>query len=408
MAIVGYYSMTTGQGLASQVDEITNNGDTAVNVTVPNAAQLASLDTLYVLNPSNASFGAEYMSNLGDISAAVNGGMNLIIFDRYVTNAQTILPGGGGITAVRDFASGSDVNVAAGAPSKFTNGPNGVINNSTFDGGNYSNHGYVQIGSLPPGATPLLTTSNPNHIVAFTYPFGAGNVFYSTIPLDFYTGTNNAAITPAEIFSLFGNTLEVMCFVRGTLIETAAGPRPVEALRVGDAVAVARGGTNRIRWISSTSLGAAALRRRPKLRPVRITAGALGDGLPRRDLLVSRQHRMLLTSAVSARLFGRREALVSAIRLTALPGVHVDDSLEEVAYFHMLFDRHEVIRAEGAASESLFTGPEALKSLPLAARRELEALFPALFSMGYRARSAAFIPSGRDQQRLVDQHFAAP
>ena len=42
MAVVGYYSMTTGSGLASQVDEITNNGDTAVNVTVPNAAQLGS------------------------------------------------------------------------------------------------------------------------------------------------------------------------------------------------------------------------------------------------------------------------------------------------------------------------------------------------------------------------------
>ncbi|WP_298857976.1 hypothetical protein [uncultured Sulfitobacter sp.] len=103
MATVGYYSMTNGQGIASQVNEITNNGDIAVNVTVPNTAQLASLDSLYVVNPSNGSFGAEYMANLPDIAAAVNGGMNLIIFDRYVTNAQTILPGGGGITSLRNF-----------------------------------------------------------------------------------------------------------------------------------------------------------------------------------------------------------------------------------------------------------------------------------------------------------------
>ncbi len=43
MATVGYYSMTDGQGTASQVDEITNNGDTAVNVTIPDAAQLDAL-----------------------------------------------------------------------------------------------------------------------------------------------------------------------------------------------------------------------------------------------------------------------------------------------------------------------------------------------------------------------------
>ena len=144
MATVGYYSMTAGQGQASQVDEITNNGDTAVNVTIPNATQLASLDSLYVVNPSNSGFGAEYMNNLGAIAAAVNSGMNLVIFDRAVTNAQTILPGTGStITAVRDFASGSDVNVAPGAPTSFTNGANGVIDDSTFDGVTYSNHGYV-------------------------------------------------------------------------------------------------------------------------------------------------------------------------------------------------------------------------------------------------------------------------
>ena len=102
MATVGYYSMTAGQCQASQVDEITNNGDTAVNVTIPNATQLASLDSLYVVNPSNSGFGAEYMNNLGAIAAAVNSGMNLVIFDRAVTNAQTILQGTGStITADR-------------------------------------------------------------------------------------------------------------------------------------------------------------------------------------------------------------------------------------------------------------------------------------------------------------------
>ena len=403
MATVGYYSMTNGQGIASQVDEITNNGDTAVNVTSPNAAQLASLDSLYVVNPSNGNFGAEYMSNLAAITAAVNGGMNLIIFDRYVTNAQTILPGGSSITAVR--APASDINVAAGAPAGFTNGPNGTINNSTFDNGNYSHHGYVTLGSLPAGATPLLTTANASQIVAFTYPVGAGNVFYSTIPLDYYTGASNPNITPAEVFTLFGNTQSILCFTRGALIETPRGKKQVEDLKVGDAICVSSGGTKRIKWISSTKLGKAALARQPQNRPVRITAGALGNGLPHRDLLVSRQHRMLIDSKVAERMFGTCKALVSAIKLTALPGIYVDEDVEEVEYFHILFGEHQIIWAEGTLSESLFTGPEVLKSVPPSARAELEELFPEICSADYQAISAALIPSGKAQKELVARHL---
>ncbi len=403
MANVGYYSMSSGQGLASQVDEITNNGDTAINVTVPDAAQLASLDSLYVVNPSNGSFGAEYLANLAAIDTAVNNGMNLIIFDRYVTNANTILPGNGSsITVLRDFSDSSNVNVAAGAPSSFTNGPNGVIDDSTFDGGNSSSHGYVELSSLPPGATALLTTGDPTHVVAFTYPVGSGNVFYSTMPIDYYTGTNHSAITGAEIFTLFGNTTEIMCFTRGTLIQTAQGLRPIEALRVGDAIDVASGGTQPVRWISSSKQR--RLSANPKHRPVRITAGALGNGLPLRDLLVSRQHRMLVRSRVAERMFGAPEALVSAIKLTALPGIYVDESVEEVEYFHILFDQHEIVTAEGAASESLFTGPEALKSVPADARDELLALFPELAERDYTATSAAHIPSGKLQKQLVARH----
>ena len=74
----------------------------------------------------------------------------------------------------------------AGAPAAFSAG----LTNASLDGGNLSSHGYVTLSSLPPGAVPLLTRANANQIVASTYPYGSGTVFYSTIPLDFYSNAN--------------------------------------------------------------------------------------------------------------------------------------------------------------------------------------------------------------------------
>lgn len=79
MATVSYSSITNVQGIASHVDESTNSGDIAVNVTTPNAAQLAALSALYVMNSSNGNFVAEYIAGPSNIAAAVNEGMNLII-----------------------------------------------------------------------------------------------------------------------------------------------------------------------------------------------------------------------------------------------------------------------------------------------------------------------------------------
>ncbi len=182
---IGYYDMVLGEGNQDQVGAITADGFTAVNITEPNAAQLADIDVLYVQNPLNAGYGGEYLSHLSEIAAAVAGGMTLIIHDRHVDSAESVLPGGSAFNIIRDFSDGSNVNVLD-PTTLLTHGPGGTITNTTLDGGNFSSHGFAFSGTLPQNAELLLSTGDASHIVAFSYAYGQGHVFYSSIPLDYY------------------------------------------------------------------------------------------------------------------------------------------------------------------------------------------------------------------------------
>ena len=104
-------------------------------------------------------------------------------------------------------------------------------------------------------------------------------------------------------------------------------------------------------------------------------------------------------------MFGMIEVLTPAIKLTALPGIYVDDSVDSVKYFHLLFDHHQMIFAENAPTESLFIGPEALESLGTAVRREIFGIFPELADLNHIADPARLIPRGRLQAQLVTRHL---
>ena len=133
----------------------------------------------------------------------------------------------------------------------------------------------------------------------------------------------------------------VPCFSRGTLIETNRGPVPVEILAIGDTVVTAAGQHRSIRWIGRRSYARRFLAANPGAQPVRFRAGSLGDGLPRRDLLVSADHAMFLDGV-----------LVPAGRLVNGTTVVRDRGVERVEYFHIELDTHDVILAEGAPAET--------------------------------------------------------
>lgn len=197
----------------------------------------------------------------------------------------------------------------------------------------------------------------------------------------------------------------IVCFTTGTLISTPEGERVIEALGVGDEVLTMDHGAQPIRWIGSRALDAIDLTHQPKLRPVRIRAGVLGESLPERDLMVSPQHRVLVRSKIAERMFDTREVLIPAIKLVALEGIDVAEDVESVTYWHMLFDTHEIVFSDGAPTESLFTGPEALKSLSTAARDEVTALFPEITAPGYTPQRARPVPEkGGFMKELVMRH----
>jgi Ca2+-binding RTX toxin-like protein len=178
----------------------------------------------------------------------------------------------------------------------------------------------------------------------------------------------------------------VSCFTPGTEITTPKGGVLIEQLRVGDVVVTRDNGSQVVRWIGSRRISRDEMRQDPSLRPILIKAGAMGDGLPETDMMVSRQHRMLVSGQRAELLFGTDEVLVRAQHLLCLPGVSVAE-VDEVTYLHILFDRHEVVLANGAWSESFQPGDRTLGGMDADQRDEICKIFPELAQAG---RAEAF------------------
>ena len=220
---------------------------------------------------------------------------------------------------------------------------------------------------------------------------------------------NDTLITqtdPADISSTNFETTQVVCFASGTLITTASGEIKIDDLKVGDLVTTLDHGEQPIRWIGSRTLNLDELTAKPKLKPVRIPVGALGNGLPTRDLIVSQQHRVLVRSIIAKQMFKTSEVLVPAHKLVGIEGISIIEDAIELTYLHLLFARHEILFSEGAATESLYPGPQALASLGAEAVEEITYLFPELADREKAPKPARLIPAtGHLMKVLADRHF---
>lgn len=237
----------------------------------------------------------------------------------------------------------------------------------------------------------------PGNAVPIVFPILNGKV----------AGAFGGDITSAEGTGSFNTPVpydQFACFAKGTAIATEQGVVAIETMKAGDMVLTKDNGVQVIRWIGSALIGRTQTGIPEKLQPIRIAAGALGPNTPSKELLVSPQHRILIRSKIAQRMFGADEILVAAKQLLQLEGVSIASELRSVEYFHFLLDRHEVVFSNGAETESLYTGQEALKSVGPHAKEEILTLFPQLENRDSPPRPARFLAPGKKARKLVDRH----
>ncbi|WP_168193238.1 Hint domain-containing protein [Rhodophyticola sp. CCM32] len=193
----------------------------------------------------------------------------------------------------------------------------------------------------------------------------------------------------------------VPCFMVGTRIKTANGLQAVETIGAGDTVHTDDCGLQDVRWVGRRKVSHSEMVCDERLRPIRIAKGAFGDGLPLRDLLVSRQHRILVRGACVQHLFGVDEVLLSAVRLLGFKGVDVVLPEADIEFCHILFDRHQVVFAEGVALESLLFGKQTRQSLAWRSVAEITSLFPSAADQTGLSLPARPIPDMRAQKQFA-------
>jgi len=166
-------------------------------------------------------------------------------------------------------------------------------------------------------------------------------------PVLFESGVNYYYIA-ANSGSLFGtplvinNTGYTMCFAPGTQIAMRGREVAVEGLRIGDEIVDQNGHPVAVKWIGRQTVH--KLFSGPRMQPVRIGAGALGDGLPHSDLTVTADHGMVLDGLVI-----NASALVNGSTIDFVPLAELPD---RVTYYHVETEAHDVILANGAPAET--------------------------------------------------------
>ncbi|WP_368419797.1 Hint domain-containing protein [Rhodovarius sp.] len=198
-------------------------------------------------------------------------------------------------------------------------------------------HDTIDLGS----GTNIIDLGNNDFDV---YDIGADRLIdiegTSSIKVVNWSTGNNSVVSSVRVDNWSTGSNSVVCILPGTLITTPDGQRPIETLTPGDIVTTPDG-PRPIRWVGRSSHSMVFLRGKPMCLPIRIHAGALGQGLPARDLWVSPWHALL---------FG--QTLVRAFDLINGHNVTQDYQGQIANFYNIELDSPDIIFAEGAPVET--------------------------------------------------------
>lgn len=248
------------------------------------------------------------------------------------------------------------------------------------------------------------TSSDPDFTVSATIPNGEWLTADQTgwdVLFAGRTGDNGGT----GYIDNIGIQANVVCFAQDTFIQTTEGTKKVQDLQVGDMVETYSSGPQEIHWIGRRQFNKEDLRQNPKLLPVKIAKGSLGKNIPENDLWVSRQHRMILQSKIIEKMFDAPQVFAPAITLVDLNGVEVDENVESVTYFHFMCQKHEIVIANGALTESLYFGEQTIKTLPPESVEEIYSIFPELLCSTALPAPAAKLSENKQAKQAIKRHI---
>ena len=178
------------------------------------------------------------------------------------------------------------------------------------------------------------------------------------------------------------NVSILTCLCEGTEVLTPNGGRAVETIRVGDFLLNDRGAAKQVIWVGSTTVSAGELEFLEELRPIRFPAGALGSAGPKADLYISPQHRVVVEGAAPSLFVGEERVLVAAKHLAAVGLAEETAPTQDVRYFHVLLEEHELLVTNGLVTESF---QPARRTLEVMSDENQERLLAAIEALGAEA-----------------------
>ncbi len=307
--------------------------------------QLAAGASTGTISGLGAGFNAFEQIAVDESAVWLLSGSNALAAGTTLSNAGTLTLGG---SLVNDGAIG----IGAGAELVFAGAVSGA---GTIDfaglGGTLEIDGATMPSNTITGVDPgdIFELPDVPFDVSGSANLGPGNVLHITQN----GNTLDLQLDPAQDFTgLYfhlasggGGTVvthdNVACYCRGTSILTARGYVPIEELTIGDRVVTVTGDARPIKWIGRRAYDPRFVAGNRAVLPIRVRAGALADGVPARDLRVSPGHAFYIDGVLVP-----VECLVNGATIVQ------EDCVERLEYFHIEFDKHEVIFAEAARAES--------------------------------------------------------